>query len=280
MPSVPVGTPNPRATTHRSCPPRRPRARAWPPALIVAALTFACYSATLLPGLDFGDTAAYQSAVGDWRLTPRQAYPLYYAIANTIFAVTGGEPAHSLNLTSALAGAAACGALVWVASALTGSVAGRASGPASLLGASYTFWSQAIIGEVYTLHVLLDLARAGRAGSGGTGARRFPAWRVIFGLYALGFGNHLMMVLLAPALVALIVLTPGGPRQVFSARGVGLAVACAALGASQYAVERRVPLAGRRPRAIAGRRRPHVLVRRHQVRLAIDDGAWASTRRR
>ena len=58
---------------------------------------------------------------------------------------------------------------------------------------------------------------------------------MLFGLYALGFGNHLMMVLLAPALVALIVVTPGGRRQVFSARGLGLAIACAALGASQYA---------------------------------------------
>jgi Protein of unknown function (DUF2723) len=200
---------------------------------IVAALTFACYSATLLPGLDFGDTAAYQTAVGDWRLTPRQAYPLYYAIANTIFAVTGGEPAHSLNLTSALAGGAACGALVWVASALTGSVmAGVWAG--LLLGASYTFWSQAIIGEVYTLHVLL-VSTVLAAALWWHRRPSLPRLAVLFGLYALGFGNHLMMVLLAPPLVALIVLTPGGPRQVFSARGVGLAVACAVLGASQYA---------------------------------------------
>ena len=201
--------------------------------VIVAALTFACYSATLLPGLDFGDTAAYQSAVGDWRLTPRQAYPLYYAIANTIFAVAGGEPAHSLNMTSALAGGAACGALVWVASALTGSVlAGVWAG--LLLGASYTFWSQAIIGEVYTLHVLLtSLVLA--AGLWWHRRPSLPRLAVLFGLYALGFGNHLMMLLLAPALVALIVVTPGGRRQVFSARGLGLAIACAALGASQYA---------------------------------------------
>ncbi len=42
----------------------------------------------------------------------------------------------------------------WVASALTGSVlAGVWAG--LLLGASYTFWSQAIIGEVYTLHLCL-----------------------------------------------------------------------------------------------------------------------------
>jgi hypothetical protein len=199
---------------------------------VVAAFTFTCYYATLLPGLDFGDTAAYQAAVGNWRLTPRQAYPLYYAIANTIFAATGGTPAHSLNLTSALAGGAACGALVWVASALTGSVlAGAWAGV--LLGASYTFWSQAIIAEVYTLHLFLtSLVLA--AGVWWTRRPSFPRLALLFGLYAVGFGNHLMMVLLAPALIALIVLTPGGLRQALSTRGVSIAVACAALGASQY----------------------------------------------
>jgi hypothetical protein len=199
---------------------------------VVAAFTFICYYGTLLPGLDFGDTAAYQAAVGNWRLTPRQAYPLYYAIANTIFAANGGSPAHSLNLTSALAGGAACGALAWVASALSGSVlAGAWAGV--LLGASYTFWSQAIIAEVYTLHLLLtSLVLA--AGIWWTRRPSFPRLALLFGLYAVGFGNHLMMVLLAPALIALIVLTPGGLRQVLSFKGVSLAMACAAVGASQY----------------------------------------------
>lgn len=199
---------------------------------VVAAFTFACYYGTLLPGLDFGDTAAYQAAVGNWRLTPRQAYPLYFAIANSIFAVSGGSPAYSLNLTSALAGGAACAALVWVASALTGSVlAGAWAGV--LLGASYTFWSQAIIAEVYTLHLLLtSLVLA--AGIWWTRRPSFPRLALFFGVYAVGFGNHLMMVLLAPALMALIVLTPGGLRQVLSRKGVSLAIACAALGASQY----------------------------------------------
>ena len=199
---------------------------------IVAALTFTCYCGTLLPGLDFGDTAAYQAAVGDWRLTPRQAYPLYYAVANTVFAISGGAPAHSLNLTSALAGGAACGAFVWVASALTGSVLGGAWAGV-LLGASYTFWSQAVIGEVYTLHLLLT-SMVLAAGISWHQRPSFPRLALLFGLYALGFGNHLMMVLLAPALIALIVLTPGGLRQALSARGLSLAVASAVLGASQY----------------------------------------------
>jgi hypothetical protein len=198
----------------------------------VAAVAFACYYATLLPGLDFGDTAAYQAAVGDWRLTPRQAYPLYFAIANLSFLVTGGEPAWSLNMTSALMGALACGATVWLGARLSGSlVAGLVSG--LLLLGSYTFWSQAIIGEVYTLHILLvsmvliaALACADRPSSG--------RLAVVLGLYAIGFGNHLMMILLLPALAAFLTVSPGVGRLLWSPRGLAIAILCALLGASLY----------------------------------------------
>jgi 4-amino-4-deoxy-L-arabinose transferase-like glycosyltransferase len=95
----------------------------------VTILAFACYYASLLPGLDFGDTAAYQSVVGEWRTSPRQAYPLYFAIANIAFALVGGEPARALNLVSAAAGALACGATVWLGTSLTRSLlAGLVSG--------------------------------------------------------------------------------------------------------------------------------------------------------
>ena len=64
-------------------------ARAWFPERLTAAaavglLAFACYWHTLLPGLDFGDTAAFQTGVGSLSLTPRQAYPLYYGLGNIV----------------------------------------------------------------------------------------------------------------------------------------------------------------------------------------------------
>jgi hypothetical protein len=231
MPSVPEGT-----RTRVPDPFRFPAAPAFRLRLaacaLVAALVLGCYFGTLLPGQDFGDTAAYQAAVGEWRLTPRQAYPLYYAVANSIFTLTGGEPAWSLNVTSALAGAAACAALVWLASGLTGSlVAGVWAGLA--LGVSYTFWSQAIIGEVYTLHLLM-IALVLNALVWWTRSPSYRRLALVFGLYALGFGNHLMMVLLAPALLCWIALTPGGLRQLLSTSGLALAAACALAGASQY----------------------------------------------
>jgi hypothetical protein len=199
---------------------------------LVAVLAFSAYRATLLPSLDFGDTAAYQGAVGEWRLTPRQAYPLYYLLANSLFAMIGGEPARALNLLSALAGAAACGVMVWLASGLTGSLtAGAWAG--LMLGASYTFWSQAVIGEVYTLHLLL-MALVLSAAAWWSRRPSYLRLTVLFALYGAAFGNHLMTILLAPALVLLIVLTPGGARQVFSVRGLAIAALCAAAGAAQY----------------------------------------------
>ena len=121
--------------------------------MAIAAAAFALYRSTLLPGLDFGDTASFQAAVGDFDLSPRQGYPLYYALANLTAWIVGGEPAHALNLLSAICGALACGVLVWVASGLTGSLLAGAGG-GLLLASSYTFWTQAIIAEVYTLHLL------------------------------------------------------------------------------------------------------------------------------
>ena len=198
----------------------------------VSALALACYYATLLPGLDFGDTAAYQSVVGDWRTSPRQAYPLFFALANVTYAIVGGEPGRVLNLLSALAGALACGATVWLGASLTRSVLAGLVAGLFLLG-SYTFWSQAVIGEVYTLHLLIVsgvLIAAMHFAQAPSPARL----TLVLGLYAAGFGNHLMMILLLPALLAVLALAPGGARQLWSARGVLIAVVCALAGASQY----------------------------------------------
>ena len=65
-------------------------------------------------------------------------------------------------------------------------------------------------------------------------APSLPRLAVVFGLYALGFGNHLMMVLLAPAMLLFIALTPGGLRQLLSPAGLAIAAGCALLGAAQY----------------------------------------------
>src|SRR5512132_345133 len=108
----------------------------------------------MLPGFDFGDTGSFQATVGSPLITPRDGYPLYFAVGQLFVWATRAEPAHALNLASAITAAVACGLIVLVGVELSGSVA-AAVAAALLFAASYTFWSQAVIAEVYALHIAL-----------------------------------------------------------------------------------------------------------------------------
>ncbi len=206
---------------------------AWLAAFVAAAVAAVLYFKTVLPGLDLGDTASFQTIVTLPVIVPRHAYPLYFALGKLTLALLGGEPSHALNVLSAFAGVVA----VAMFAALAWSLTRHATGglwAALLFAGSYTFWSQALIAEVYTLEaffisVVLIAALAWW--------RRPTAGRlaVLYAIYALSFGNHLSMILLAPALTWL--LWCGRRRATldpFSARGIALATVLAAAGAVQY----------------------------------------------
>lgn len=138
-----------------------------------------------------------------------------------------------MNLASAIYGAMAVAVATLVAAEVAAStIAGIAAG--LFLAFSHTFWSQAITAEVYTLHLLMV---------GGSLLALFawerhptlPRLALFYTIYALGFGNHLSMVLLLPGF-ALFLLTQrrhaGDPLE---PRTVLMALAIAALGALQYA---------------------------------------------
>jgi hypothetical protein len=202
-------------------------------ALSVSVLALLLYRATLLPGVDLGDTGSFQVMAGEPTITPRDAYPLYFAIGDAVVWISGGDQARALNLASALEGAAACGLLVLVAAELSGSI-GAAVAAGLLFAGSYTFWSQAIIAEVYSLHmcfVALSMFALLRW-------QRHPAMgslAVFFAVYALGFGNHLSMILLAPAYTLfLIIAAPRRWRGIVTPPIVLMAASIAALGSLQY----------------------------------------------
>jgi transmembrane protein TMEM260 (protein O-mannosyltransferase) len=208
--------------------------RCWVVALALAVGAFALYRATLLPGVDFGDTGSLQVTVGLSLVTARNAYPLYFALGKAVMWASGTEQAHALNLASAVEAAVAIGLLVVVASEVSRSIAAGAAA-ALIFAVSYTFWSQSIIAEVYALHAvfvvltLLLLLRWERSPTD----RRLLAF---FAVYALGFGNHLSMILLLPAYTVFLLATaPGGWRSMFAPRIVAMATACAVVGALQYA---------------------------------------------
>jgi hypothetical protein len=191
------------------------------------------YCLTLLPGLDLGDTASFQVMAGARVITPRDAYPLYFAIGRVFVWLTPWEPAFALNLASAVEGGIAVGLLVLLAYELSGSVIASVAAGLVLAG-SYTFWSQSVIAEVYALHLcfvagtLLLLLQWER---NPTTTRLV----VFFAVFALGFGNHLSMILLAPAYtIFLFASAPGRWRSIVTPRVLGVALLCAALGALQY----------------------------------------------
>jgi hypothetical protein len=201
-------------------------------ALAVALAAFALYHSTLLPGFDFGDTPSFQVMAGEKAISPRDAYPLYFAIGD-LFAWLDGDRARGLNLASAAEGAAAAAVIVLVATELSGSLI-AAVATALLFAGSYTFWSQSVIAEVYALHIglvavtLWLLFRWERAPT-------TLNLTCFFAAYALSFGNHLSMILMLPAFTAfLFEAAPGGWRSMLAPRVVMLACALAALGSLQY----------------------------------------------
>jgi hypothetical protein len=204
-----------------------------PVSFAVAAAALALYVSTLLPGQDLGDTASFQAIAGSRYLTPRDAYPLYFAIGNALIWLTGSEPAWALNFSSALFAALACGMLAWVTGRATGSAAGAAFA-GLLLASSFTFWSQATLAEVYSLHLFLVACSLAALlhWSENPSHRRLA---LFFGVYALSFGNHLMMILLLPGMAVFAVHRAGGVRRFLTVPTVAIAVAAASLGALQYA---------------------------------------------
>ena len=199
----------------------------------VTLAAFVIFRTTMLPGVELGDSASFQVMTGNPLITPRDAYPLYFAIARVFFWVLGGSPAHVLNLVSVVEGAVACGLIVLLAAELSGSIP-AAVAIALIFAGSYTFWSQSIIAEVYALHMLLLtltlllLLRWSKQPSLGT-----LAW--FFAAYAVSFGNHLSMILMAPAYTLfLFAAAPRGWRSILTPRVIALAVVLALAGASQY----------------------------------------------
>ena len=200
---------------------------------MVATVAFATFSLTLLPGVDLGDTGAFQAAVLWPRVSARQAYPLYYALATPfVHLFSLSNPARGINLFSAVCGAVAVGLLTWVVSTVTQSrVGGIVSG--LLLTFSYTFWTQAIIAEVYTLHLaLVGLMLVGvRAWEQRPRDARLVA---LCAIYALAFGNHLSTILLFVPLIAFVATADPRPLRLLHPRVIGSGLLIAAVGSLQY----------------------------------------------
>lgn len=188
-------------------------------AAIVAAGCLAAYVPTLAPGLCFPAGDSHELTVNAARLgVPHPSgYPIWTWVAFLFqHFLPLGEPAWRLNLLSALLGATAVGMLVPVGRYL-GLPPLAAAASAALLGLSRTFWSQAVITEIYTADVLalvvtvwLVLRWAAEAEAqphGRVTRRRFVAFAVAYGL---SLGTHLSNLLFAPVFAVFALLVDPG----------------------------------------------------------------------
>jgi hypothetical protein len=147
-----------------------------------------------------------------------------------------GDAAYRMNLMSAVMAAAAVSGMFLLVRALgPGQLA--AGTAALLLGASDTFWSQAVITEVYTTNVALQVATllvllrwAGRVRMGLDGDRLLLGFALLFGT---SLGTHLSNLGFAPVYVAFVVAVD--PKILHRPRLLAAALASFGIGAAQYA---------------------------------------------
>lgn len=203
------------------------RDRWWALALGLAALVL--YVATLAPTVAtvFDDSLEFQVVLPSLGIAHPTGYPLYTLLGWAFSRLPVGDLAFRVNLLSAIAGAATVGLLFLVARRL-GSTRLAAAATTAVFALSTTWWSQATIAEVYTLHGLfvalilfLTLSLDGpghpipnergdstlQAPPNTLRPRRLAALAFLFGL---ALSHHRMTLLLAPAVAVTVLWTDPG----------------------------------------------------------------------
>jgi hypothetical protein len=118
-------------------------------AAVVGLLSLALYVRTLVPGLLPGDSGEFQTLAILLGHTHPTGYPVYLALARLLSLLPIGDTVWRVNLFSAVM-AALTVAGVYAAGRLLTARRAVAAASALALAVSPTFWSQAIIAEVYT----------------------------------------------------------------------------------------------------------------------------------
>lgn len=170
----------------------------------LAVVTFSVYAWTLLPGVGYsGDTAKWQFLGRVGGIPHPTGYPLYLLVNKVfVWAVPYKSLAWRANLLSAVCATAAVVLLYRLMQTL-GTRRPVAAPIALLFAFTLTFWSQALVAEVYTLHVLLmvaTLACLARWKMGGPNVWLLAATAV----YAISFGNHLSSIFLLPGIAWIV----------------------------------------------------------------------------
>lgn len=210
---------------------RQRRLRATGFALASVGLPATVYLGTLLPGLGHsGDSAELSTCARLLAVPHPTGYPLYILTVHVFGRLLPVSPALAANLFSAVCALLAL-FVVWRLLAQLGVGPAAALPAVWTLALSPTFWEHAIVAEVYSLHALL-LAVVALLFLRWAQQRRDRDFYAACFVYALGFGNHLLMVTLLPAVVVLVLWVK--PRAFLEPSRVLGVAAIIALCAAQY----------------------------------------------
>jgi len=176
-------------------------------------LTFAVYLSTLSPTVGEADSFEFQVVSYTLGIAHPTGYPLYILLGRLFTLLPIGNVAYRVNLISPLFASLA---VIFLYLCLVHLTQHRTI---SLLAAltfafSRTFWSQAVIAEVYTLNAFfvalvlyLLLKQTNKSANQQTCGERSRTINKFAFVYGLSLTNHLTMILLAPAIAIYALLT-------------------------------------------------------------------------
>jgi 4-amino-4-deoxy-L-arabinose transferase-like glycosyltransferase len=176
-------------------------------ALVVGIGALAVYVRTLAPDVLYSDSAEFQTLAYTLGMTHSTGYPIYLLLARLLGCLPLGSLAWRVNLLSAVSAAVTLSAVFLLVRYVTRSRMGALLGVAAL-GLSYTFWSQAVIAEVYTPGlaflsvIVLLLWHWHKAPLGRSRALLFATM-----LFGLGLGVHAFVGLIAPTAALFVIWT-------------------------------------------------------------------------
>jgi hypothetical protein len=173
--------------------------------LIIAASSLAVYVSTLAPDILYGDSAEFQCLAYTLGVTHSTGYPTYLLLSRLVGFLPINNPAWRVSLFSAISAALTLGGVYLLARYFTRSRAGAVLGSLAL-GISYTFWSQAVIAEVYTpaMAILAAVMVLVFHWLGEPGKRNLSLLGAAL-LAGIGFGVHASVWLVAPPAVVLVI---------------------------------------------------------------------------
>ncbi|MCK6552042.1 DUF2723 domain-containing protein [Myxococcota bacterium] len=191
-------------------------------ALAAGAVALAVYLRTLAPGITSEDSGELTAAAFALGVPHPPGFPLWVLLAH-VFTWLPAHAAWAINLSSACFAAITVALVAAIARALGASVIAATAG-ALCLAFSRTFWSQAVITEVYALNaalLALVVFAVVRAGDDAAGARR----GLVLAALGLGLGaaNHYPLTFLAAPAVLFYAHRRGLLRRL-DANGAGLVV--------------------------------------------------------